>query len=76
MTLTDKILDILRSTQCNSMKQTAKCSIFHQLSNRIIIKQCDSFLAVDTLKGWPTFQIYNFKLALVAIPFNREDHLF
>jgi hypothetical protein len=42
--LTHKILNISRSTQCNFMKQTAKCNIFHKLSNQLIIKQCDSLV--------------------------------
>jgi hypothetical protein len=41
MTLIGKILNISLSTQsqCNFMKQTAKCSIFHMLSDQMKMKQ-------------------------------------
>jgi hypothetical protein len=55
ITLTHRILYISLSTQCNFMKQTAKCSIFHQLSNEIIIKQCDSLVILL----WPTIWFIN-----------------
>jgi hypothetical protein len=48
--MTHKILDISLSTQCNFMKQTAKCSIFHKLSNQIIFQQCDSMVILGLFK--------------------------
>jgi hypothetical protein len=64
------------------MKQTAKCSIFHdELSNQMIIKQCDSLLTKDlnymcTFDAGGSFDSVFIQISHSEYKFSSDENIF